>query len=78
MALVENNDMIEQIVPDRAHESFCDAILPWAFECRTFCSDSKLFQSIDNLRREDCIIVEEKEFNRMRFREGCFQLGLYP
>ena len=22
MALVENNDMIEQIVPDRAHESF--------------------------------------------------------
>ena len=78
MALVENNDMIEQIVPDRAHESFCDAILPWAFECRTFCFDSKLLQGMDNQRREDCIIVEEKVFNGMCFREGFFQLSLYP
>ena len=60
MALVQGDDVVEQIAPAAAHPAFRDAVLPRAPESRPRRLGAEGFHRRDDVRGEDGVPIEDE------------------
>ena len=78
MILIEHDDMIDEFALAGSNPSLCRPVLPWTPERRSLGSDPDRVDLLRDVRRENCVVVEDQVARGRIVRERLAELLDYP